>query len=376
MPGFNTIPTSAGGGGLPNMTFIGAVHLSTYNRSWAQAGTAGIYAMYSANQETGYIYFVGNGVSTGLPMNRVGNITHAFTRIDIIGSTNDMACLYKAKVKTTTVYNNPFDADPSIGKTALGADAITAYFQFNRSSFGLRHTGNGTFSLPSTATPLINLLVVGGGAGGGHTHCGAGGGGGGIIRLTGFPGTGSPAITIGGGSSHQGQGGTTYFGNVYAIGGGFGGDHSYNAGNGANGGGAPGHRGTSTGGSGTVQTSGTGLGTVGTPAYYGGHNGGSSAGADTQQSAGGGGGGGGAAGGAGTTSTYGVGGIGHVSDISGNATYYSHGGDGGRANTNNPQSFGVTYSQYYGSGGRGAGHQGSGYTNGTNGVVEARYFIS
>jgi len=377
MPGFNTVPASGGGGGtLPNMTFVGAVHMSTFNRSWAQGGTAGMYAMYSANQETGYVYYVGAGTSTGVPMNRIANVSHAFTRIDIIGSTNDMVSLYKAKVKSTTVYNNPFSADASINKAALSADAIVSYFQFGRSSFPVTHTTSGSFSLPSTATPLINVVLVGGGGGGGHTHCGAGGGGGNVVKLTGVSGTGSPTITIGNGSSHQSQGGSTFFGSVYALGGGFGGDHSYNPGNGGNGGGASGHRNNSSPGSGTTQTSGSGLGTDGSPLFHGGFSGGSSAGQDTQQSAGGGGGGAGAVGGAGNTSTFGVGGVGHQSDISGTTNYYGHGGDGGRANNGSPQSYGNTYSSYYGSGGRGAGYQSAGYSNGINGVVLARYFIA
>ena len=376
MAGFNTLPAVGGGGSQPNMTYVGSVHMSTYNRSWAQAGPAGYYAMYSSNQETGYVYYVGSGTSTGVPMNRVANVSHAFTRIDIIGSSNDMVNLYKAKIKATTSYANPFNADPSINKSALSADAIVSYFQFGRSSFPLTHNSSTTFTLPNTATPLINLLVVGGGGGGGNTHCGAGGGGGGVVKLTGFAPAIGTTITIGQGSSHQSQGGTTYFGNVYALGGGFGGDHSYGPGNGANGGGGPGHRSTSGAGAGITQTAGTGLGTDGSPSYHGGNAGGTSAGADTQQSAGGGGGGAGAVGGAGNTSNFGTGGAGHASDLSGISSYYSHGGSGGRANNNTPATAGDSYIQYPGSGGRGAAYQGSFYQNGANGVVIARYFIS
>ncbi len=82
MPGFNTVPGSSSGGGQPNMTFVGSVHMSTYNRSWNQGGTAGYYGVYSANQEAGYAYFVG-ATTTGVPLNRMTNVTHSFTRIDI-----------------------------------------------------------------------------------------------------------------------------------------------------------------------------------------------------------------------------------------------------------------------------------------------------
>jgi hypothetical protein len=334
-----------------------------------------MYAMYSSNQETGYVYYVGSGTSTGVPMNRVASISHAFTRIDIIGSSNDMVNLYKAKVKATTAYANPFSADPSINKSALSADAIVSYFQFGRSSFPVTHSTSGTFTLPNTATPLINLLVVGGGASGGNTHCGGGGGAGNVIKLTGFPGVTGTTVTVGQGSSHQSQGGTTSFGSIYALGGGFGGDHNYNAGSGANGGGGPGHRSNSAGGSGTAQTSSTGVGTDGSPQFFGGNAGGGSAGADTQQSAGGGGGGAAAVGSAGNTGTWGAGGAGHQSDVSGVATFYAHGGSGGRANAGSP-SHGESYVHLPGSGGRGAANAGNAHQNGANGVVIARYFIS
>ena len=96
MPGFNTIPGSGGGGGQANMTFVASVHMTTYNRSWTQGGTAGYYAMFSVNQENGYVYFVG-ATTTGGPLNRLINVTHSFTRIDIIAPQNDMISLYKAK---------------------------------------------------------------------------------------------------------------------------------------------------------------------------------------------------------------------------------------------------------------------------------------
>ena len=103
MPGFNTIPGSAGGGGAGALGYVASVHMNTYNRSWAQGGTAGYYAIYSQNQESGYAYFVGaGGMVTGIPLNRMESVSHAFTSIDIIAPSNDLISLYKVKVKATT----------------------------------------------------------------------------------------------------------------------------------------------------------------------------------------------------------------------------------------------------------------------------------
>lgn len=364
MPGFNTLPAVGGGGGQANMTYVGSIHMSTYNRSWAQGGTSGMYALYSTNQESGYAYFVGSGVSTGVALNRLNNISHSFTRIDIVAPSNDMVSLYKAKVKTTSLFNNPFDADPSIGKLALSAYPSII-------------TSSGNFVLPNAAMPLVNVLVIGGGGAGGSSHCGAGGGGGGLIKLTAIQAVGTTGVTVGSGGGANSHGGTTYFGNVYALGGGGGGDHGYATPTGtfANGGGGGGHRGNgTTGATGTVQTASTGLAYAGTPTYHGGNRGGNSSGTDNQQSAGAGGGGAGAIGTDGNNSTHGVGGTGHQSDITGTNLHYSHGGSGGRAN-NGSQSHGDSYSQFLGSGGRGAGYQGNAHQTGTTGAVIVRYYI-
>ena len=164
MPGFNTLPATGGGGGQANMTFVASVHMNTYNRSWAQGGTAGYYAMYSTNQENGYVYFVGSGATTGAALNKLTNVTHAFTRIDIIAPQEDMISLYKAKVKSTTTFDNPFGEFASFPSTI---------------------TSSGNFVLPNNALPLVNVLVGGAGGGGGH-HSGGGGGGGGVVKLTAY----------------------------------------------------------------------------------------------------------------------------------------------------------------------------------------------
>jgi hypothetical protein len=379
MPGFNTLPAVGGGGGQANMTFVASVHMQTFNRSWAQGGTAGYYALYSTNQENGYAYFVGSGVTTGAPLNRLINVSHSFTRVDIIAPVNDMISLYKGKVKSTTLFNNPFDADGTIGKAA-----IPSFPSVIRSS--------GNFVLPNNALPLINVLVNGAGAQGGHNYCGGGGGGGAVVKLTAYQAVGTTSVTVGSpGGDGQSVGGRTYFGNVYALGGGGGGHHgpnnsasstSLSSGQSANpevgnGGGAGGHVGSSHrfGGTGFTQTASTGLGTTGSPLYLGGFSGGNSTGLDNQTSGGGGGAGAGGNGVDGTNSNAGNGGPGHASDISGTSLGYGAGGGGGRAN-NNSQTFASAGSpNNYGGGGRGAGYSNQGYGGGDQGTVVVRYYI-
>lgn len=360
MPGFNTIPGSSSGGGQPNMSFVGSIHMSSYNRSWAQAGTAGSYGLYSANQENGFAYFVGATI-TGVPLNRVAAISHSFTRIDIVAPTNDMVSLYKVKTKGTTAFNNALTYYPY--NTAAVAAATT-------------YTSTQVFSMPAGALPLANLLVNGAGGAGGrgsHDHGGGGGGGGGVVKLYEYPIYSGIQLTIGqspsGGNAQQG--GTTYFGPVYALGGG-GGGHSgagHAGGNGANGGGGSVQ---TSGGSGITQTSGTGLGTFGLPAYHGGFGGGTgSSGSNNHHFRSGGGGGASQAGqpGASGQNSGGEGGSGHGSDIRGTTNHYGTGG-GGAAYNNHA---GANSAQDYGHGARG-GNEGNNNPSGANGVVVVRYF--
>lgn len=320
MPGFNTIPASGGGGGsLPNASYVGSVHMSTFARSWTQAGVAGTYALYSANQESGFAYFVG-ATTTGIPLNRIASISHSFTRIDIVAPKNDMVSLYKIKLKATTSFTNGSATFPY--NTALTSTVNTI-------------TSSGTYSLPANSIPLVNALV--GGAGGGSAgehHGGGGGGGGGIIKLTAFPVDGTTSVTVAAAisSNNATQGGTTTFGQVYALGGGYGASHGQSGGSGANGGGPGGHN-NGAGGGGIVQTWSSGLGEEGKPVYLGGNSGGanaSTAGSSHRR-----GGGGGGAGGVGSSSSGssnnsgGEGGPGHASDISGTTLVYGPGGGGG-----------------------------------------------
>lgn len=375
----NSFPSQAGGG-QANLNYIGSVHMVEFNRRWAQGGSAGYYALYSTNQENGYAYFVGSGTSTGAPLNRLVNVNHAFTRVDIIAPVNDMMSLYKAQVKTTSTFPNPFDADPSVGKAAISA-------------FPSLITTSGNFVLPNNALPLVNVVIAGGGAGGGHNYCGGGGGGGNVVKLTAYQAVGTTAVTIGGsGGDNQNVAGRSYFGNVYALGGGGGGHHGGNnpataVANGnsgvtvnvnvGNAGGAGGHNGASHrfgGIAGAAQTATTGLGISGSPAFHGGHNGGNSSGSDSEQSAGGGGGGAGGAGADGNNSAAGNGGLGHSSDITGTTAHFGSGGPGGRSNNNN-QSFGTIPPRTYAHGGRGSGYGQGGREDGTNGIVVVRYYI-
>jgi len=363
MPGFNTLPATGGGGGQSNMTFVGSIHMSTYNRSWAQGGTAGYYALYSTNQENGYAYYVG-ATTTGVPLNRLASISHAFTRIDIVAPVNDMISLYKGKVKNTTAFANPlssFASFPSVISTS------------------------GNFVLPNNALPLVNALLVGSGGGSnGDHHGGGGGGGGGVVKLTAYQAVGTTSITIGAQVNGRVNGNNTFFGNVYASGGGGGSHHGQDGLAGANGGGSGGHHTNGTGGAGVVQTSTTGLGTSGDPLFVGGHAGGSNSGSGSSTHLRGGGGGG--AGGAGQNgglgnNSGGTGGLAHNSDITGTNLSYSGGGrgsahQGGSANENYTAGF-----SGYGFGGRAGGYQhNSGGGNDSpyrsdQGVVVVRYYI-
>ena len=360
MPGFNTLPAVGGGGGQANMTFVASIHMNTYNRSWAQAGTAGYYAMYSTNQENGYAYFVG-ATTTGVPLNRLANVSHAFTRIDVVAPVNDMISLYKAKVKATTEFAN-----------ALGGFA----------SFPSVISSSGNFVLPNNALPLVNAMLVGGGGGSnGDHHGGGGGGGGGVVKLTAYQAVGTTSVTIGASVNGRVTGNPTYFGNVYALGGGAGSHHGQNGLAGANGGGGGGHHANSSGGDGIVQTASTGLGNTGSPVYHGGFSGGGQTGGSSHNLRGGGGGGAGGAGQNGTAGGGANGGLAHNSDITGTNLSYSGGGRGGGHYSGGGSEQHTAGFSGYGFGGRSGGHQmnsGAGTDNpyrADQGVVIVRYYI-
>lgn len=349
------VPSS--GGGMPGASFIASVQMVTYNRSWAQVGGPGDYALVSSKLSNGYAYFVSGGVTTGVPLGNIINLPNGFTRIDIVAPKDDYIMLYKVATKTTTEFANPFAAF---------------------SSFPSIITASGNFVLPNNALPLVNVQVVGAGGSGGH-HGGGGGGGGGIVKLTAYQAVGTTSVTVGsGGQGDRSNGGTSYFGNVYALGGGGAGGHGDNQhGSGANygavvanGGGAGSHSPSNTGGTGTVQTTSTGLGIAGTPTYLGGHRGGNYSGGANWNYVGAGGGGAAGNGGDRSSSTdTNSGGPGHVSDISGTNVTYSVGGGGA---SHSPGRDGNT-SNTYGSGG--GGYHTSSNTPGRTGAVIVRYYI-
>jgi hypothetical protein len=364
MPGFNTLPATGGGGGQSNMTFVASIHMNTYNRSWTQGGTAGYYALYSTNQENGYAYFVG-ATTTGVALNRLANITHSFTRIDIIAPVNDMISLYKAKVKSTTTFANPFAAF---------------------SSFPSVISSSGNFVLPNNALPLVNVLVNGGGGGSGRGHTSHGGGGGGagagVVKLTAYQAVGTTAITVGAGGGVRSNGSRTYFGNVYALGGGYGGDHNgdsadyYQGADAANYGGNGGHNGGShVAPTPALQTSTTGLGSSGSPVYHGGFHGGKGPGDNNGHNRGGGGGGAGGNGENGGYNSGANGGLGHISDISGTNHTYGPGGQGhGAHGSGGTSGWDRSGLNPWGHGGHPNGGTNTGNGGGT-GVVVVRYYI-
>jgi hypothetical protein len=357
----------SGGGGTPGFDYIASIRMETYNRSWTQAGAAGNYVVSSNLNNPGYAYFVG-ATTTGTPLNKVVNVGHSFTRIDIIAPTGDYISLSKAAVKATSVFSNPFA---------------------NFASFPSSITSSGNFVLPTSALPLVTALIVGGGGGGGYHHAGGGGGGGGVVKLNGYLAVGTTSVTIGGGQgsnqsgTNSGRAGDTYFGNVFAYGGGAGGHGGNNTGdtsaigaNGANGGGAGGHS-PNNGGTGITETTGTGgLGTQsGTATYYGGNSGGAAGpGTGTWSSRGGGGGG---AGGAGQPGSYSGGAAGayYTDDITGSNYNYAPGGPGGAHSPNHGLGSHHSHSRY-GGGGYGAHSNSDASSGGNQGIVIVRYYIA
>ncbi len=346
----------SGGGGTPGFDYIASINMITFNRSWAQSGAAGNYVLTSNNNNSGYVYFTNGSSTTGGPLGKVVVVNHSFTTVNIIAPTGDFMSLYKASVKSTTVFANPFVAF---------------------SSFPSIISSSGNFVLPTSALPLVDALVVGGGAGGGGHHAGGGGGGGAVISLSGYQAVGTTGVTIGGGGSgarhHGNNGGTTFFGNVFALGGTGGSGHHTTGSLGANGGGAGGYSRPDR--SGVLAASSNGQGTQsGTATIHAGNLGGTVGG----NHAGGGGGGAGGVGGNGSGGTGGACGAPFVSSISGSSYKYSHGGSGGTHSPDNGH--GSTFDHghgNYGAGSHGA-HNGpsDNFGNGTQGVVVVRYYIS
>lgn len=357
------VPSS--GGGMPGANFIASIQMTTYNRSWSQVGGPGDYVLVSNKLSNGYAYFIKNGVTQGVPLGNIVNLPNGFSTINIVAPKDDYIMLYKVATKSTTVFDNPFGAF---------------------SSFPSVITSSGNFVLPNNALPLVNVVVcgAGGSAGRGHTSHGGGGGGagGGVVKLTAYQAVGTTSVTIPSGpGGYRNNGGRAYFGNVYALGGGFGADHNgdsanyYQGSDVANFGGNGGYQG---GGHTqvvpTAQTASTGLGLSGSPVFYGGNHGGRGPGGSNGHYRGGGGGGAGGNGGNGSYDSGGDGGAGHISDITGTTSSFgaggqSHGahGSGGTAGWNGYSAYGHGSHAH-----SGTNHDGSGSGSG---VVVVRYYI-
>lgn len=196
-------------------------------------------------------------------------------------------------------------------------------------------TGSFTFNVP-TGISVVRVLAIGGGGSGG-TQVGGGGGAGGMVEHSSYPvtpggtvsgniGAGGEGFPTGGGpgpGNFANPGTNTTFGNITALGGGAGGNHSgpqpQNGQPGGSGGGGGSSGGNQPGGSATQGPSGGGTGY----GSSGGHGHGGWAG-------GGGGGAGGSGANASSGSTGGDGGSGRSNDITGSSVTYAGGGGGGQ----------------------------------------------
>jgi hypothetical protein len=180
--------------------------------------------------------------------------------------------------------------------------------------------GNSTFTV-TKGGPVEYLIVAGGGGGGGW---GGGGGAGGLLTGTTTVTTQSYTVTVGGGGARGttayttgGDGGSSAAFSLTAIGGGGGGAWTnQNGRNGGSGGGGSGTSGFGLGTAGQGNNGGAAPGTT-TSAPYRGHGGGGGAGFAGQA---------GNQGGGGTIG--GDGGLGLISFLSGTSTFYAGGGGG------------------------------------------------
>jgi hypothetical protein len=232
------------------------------------------------------------------------------------------------------------------------------------------HTFNssGTLSVTSLgSTNYADYLIVAGGGGGGGYFSGGGGGAGGLITSVSGASSGGGAgpssmvnlgisnytVVVGiGGTGGNGfattdgaNGGNSSFAGIISIGGGGGGSGARSAISGGSGGGGGGNGGTGASGqSGQGFSGGNGL-------------------AFSERYGAGGGGGAGSAGQNGNTSTSGAAGIGVISSINGNASYYAGGGGAGtHTGTDSTRTLG-------GLGGGGDGGLGGGNNSGFPGIA-------
>lgn len=254
-----------------------------------------------------------DGILSGNLITSPGAVAITFTATDESGNTSDLVA--------TVAFGGI-----ASGGTKIKADGYTIHIFNSNDDFVL----NGDKD--------VELLMVGGGGGGGGDNSGGGGAGGVIyygaespavaasLTLTagtypvvlGAGGSGSPAV-----NTQASNGGNTTFNSLTALGGGYGGT-------GDGGTGYNGNAGGSGGGGASEGTSGT-AGAGNQPSTLGFGN----AGGNSANGAGGGGGGAGGVGQAGNVrggQLGGDGGAGVQYSISGEATYYAAGGNGGNEN--------------------------------------------
>jgi hypothetical protein len=249
-------------------------------------------------------------------------------------------------------------------------------------------TGAFTFSVPSGVSSVEVLAIAGGGSGG--CQVGGGGGAGGMVEHSTYPvspggsvtgniGVGGTGFQIGDGGGNIATNGTnTTFGNITAIGGGAGGNHTgpqpQSGKPGGSGGGGGSSGGNQPGGTGTQGPSGGGSG-------YG-NNGGHG---HPSWSGGGGGGAGGSGQNAPNGSRGGDGGSGRSNSISGTSVTYaggggggadsgnSSGGPGGGGNGTSPGTTAGDGTDGLGAGGGGTRDNNTNAGDGGNGVVIVKY---
>ncbi len=231
---------------------------------------------------------------------------------------------------TATIHLAAVDNPGGVGVKATYYQLASGFARYTSGANTVIVCNSSTSIVCSGTLPGASVLVVGGGGGGMPNGSGGGGGGGVVSGSQTLSGTMSVVVGAGGTAGsyptaptkQPTNGGSSSFGSLTAIGGGYGAsrDISGAAGTGSSGG----------GGSGCQWGPGNYAGGAGTAGQgYAGGNGTGASGDLGGNSAGGGGGGAGGVGGAASSQLGGNGGPGISSSISGAATYYGGGGGGG-----------------------------------------------
>jgi len=349
---------SSSGGGTPGMDFVKSVRLVDSGVSWSRSGSAGPYALFSSSGSQGYAYFIG-ATTTGVPLNKLTNITHSFTSIKIVGIPQDVISLYKVSTDANVA---------ALTQSETGTLIQNSWEFLQKSATGLPAeylSGSGTYALAAGRFPVGDINLIGGG-GAAHQH-GAGAGAGGVVYMTLVPLSGfSYSVGSGSGGSSNNAGGNTTFGTYTALGGAP--SHSdYNARNGGCGSGAAKHGANQakSGGS-SIQTIQSG-GKISLAYGFGGGGVDNSA-----EHAGGGGGGAGGAGFSGSGRVPGSGGAGHVSAIDG--LIYAVGGSGSSHEAGQSAAPASGWGRP-GSGGRSNAGGNDGNQSGQNGIIVVRTYL-